>query len=104
LQPVRLFFAPQIQDNARSDCETDTMATPVTRDQFVVAPEGITHVPTGASFTPHPGSPLSGNLGLGHLGNRLPNGDDHRPDDVRAMMQRLWAEYVAANPSAFHRS
>jgi hypothetical protein len=54
------------------------MATPVTRNQFVVAPERITHVPTGAAFTPYPGSPLSGNLHLGQLGNRLPNGDDHR--------------------------
>jgi hypothetical protein len=69
---------------------------PATRDQFVVAPEGITHVPTGASFTSHPGSPLSGNLRLAQLGNRLPNGDDHRPGEVRAMMQRLWAEYVEA--------
>jgi hypothetical protein len=94
----------RIQDNARSDCETVTMATPVTRDQFVVAPEGITHGPTGAAFSPHPGSPLSGNLHLGQLGNRLPNGDDHRPDEVRAMMQQLWAEYVEANPTAFDRS
>jgi hypothetical protein len=93
----------RIQDNARSDCETFTMATPVTLDQFVVAPEGITHGPTGAAFSPHPGSPLSGNLHLGQLGNRLPNGDDHRPDEVRAMMQRLWAEYVEANPTAFDR-
>lgn len=80
------------------------MATPVTRDQFVVAPEGITHVPTGASFTLHPGSPLSGNLRLGQLGNRLTNGDDHRPDEVRAMMQRLWAEYVESNPTALDPS
>jgi hypothetical protein len=80
------------------------MATPVTRDQFVVTREGITHVPTGATFTPHPGSPLSGNLYLGQLGNRLPNGDDHRPDEVQAMMPRLWAEHVEANPTAFDPS
>jgi hypothetical protein len=80
------------------------MATPVTRDQFVLNPDGITHVPTGAAFTPHPGSPLSGNLHLGQIGNRLKNGDDHRPDEVKAMMQRLWAEYVAEHPAAFDHS
>jgi hypothetical protein len=102
--PARLFIAYQIEDNGRSDCKSILMATPVTRDQFVVTAEGITHVPTGAAFTPHPGSPLSGNLHVGHLGNRLKNGDDHRPDEVKAMMQRLWAEYVEANPTAFDRS
>ena len=99
-----LCFALRIRDNARSDCESITMATPVTREQFVVVPEGITHVPTGAAFSSYPGSPLSGNLHLGQLGNRLPNGDDHRPDEVKAMMQLLWAEYVEANPTTFDRS
>jgi hypothetical protein len=80
------------------------MPTQVTEDQFVLTPEGITHVPTGAAFTPHPGSPLSGNLRFGRLGDRLPNGDDHRPDEVKAMMQRLWTQYIEANSAAFDRS
>jgi hypothetical protein len=77
------------------------MATPVTRDQFVVTAEGITHVPTGATFTPHPGSPISGNMYLGQLGNKLKSGEDHRPDEVKELMQKMWAEYAAKNPGAF---
>jgi hypothetical protein len=77
------------------------MPTPVTREQFVVTAQGVTHTPTGATFTPHPGSPSSGNMYLGQLGNKLKSGEDHRPDQVQAMMRRLWAEYVADNPYAF---
>jgi hypothetical protein len=56
---------------------------PVTREQFVITAEGITHVPTGATFTPHPGNPHSGNMYKGQLGNKLRNGEDHRPHEVR---------------------
>lgn len=80
------------------------MATPVTRDQFALNPESITHVPTGATFTPYPGNPHSGNMRLGQLGNKLENGDDYRPDRVQEMMQQLWAEYVAQNPIMFDHS
>jgi hypothetical protein len=75
--------------------------TLVRRDHFSITPQGITHKPTGATFIPHSGSPLSGKLLMGQLGNRLPNGDDYRPDDVKRMIQQLWAEYVAANAEAF---
>lgn len=54
-----------------------------------------------AALTPHPGSPHSGTMRLGQLGNVLPNGEDYRPHEVETMMQRLWAEYVAANPKLF---
>jgi hypothetical protein len=77
------------------------MPTPVTREQFVVTAHGVTHTPTGATFTPHPGSPNSGTFNQGQLGNVLKNGDDHRPQEVQRMMQRLWEEYVADNPYAF---
>ena len=77
------------------------MPTPVTRDQFVVTSEGVAHTPTGATFTPHPGSPSSGTWYQGQLGNVLKNGDNHRPHEVHRMMQRLWEEYVADNPYAF---
>jgi hypothetical protein len=77
------------------------MPTPVTREQFVVTAAGVTHTPTGATFTPHPGSPNSGTWHQGQLGNVLQNGDDHRPHEVHRMMQRLWEEYVADNPYAF---
>jgi hypothetical protein len=77
------------------------MPTPVTREQFVVTAEGVTHTPTGATFTPHPGSANSGTLYQGQSGNVLKNGGDHRPQEVHRMMQRLWEEYVADNPYAF---
>lgn len=80
------------------------MSTPVRQDQFKISPDGITHTPTGAGFTPNPGNPHSGNMRLGQLGNVLANGDDHRPDQVNAMMQQLWAEYVDENPGLFRTS
>jgi hypothetical protein len=77
------------------------MAAPVKREQFVVTAEGITHVPTGATFTPHPGRPDSDSLYHEQLGNVLKNGEDHRPEEVRTMMQQMWQEYVAENPDLF---
>jgi hypothetical protein len=73
-------------------------STPVRSDQFEISPEGITHTPTGASFTPYPGEPRSGHMNEGQLGNVLPNGEDYRPDQVHEMMRQLWAEYVVENP------
>jgi hypothetical protein len=73
----------------------------VRRDQFTISPQGIIHKPTDAAFTPHPGDPHSGTTRLGTLGNKHPNGNDYRPDDVQRMMRELWAEYVAANPEMF---
>jgi hypothetical protein len=66
----------------------------VLREQFEITDQGITHEPTGYSFTPYPGQPFSGNLNKGQLGNVLPSGEDYRPDDVEQMARRLWAEYV----------
>jgi hypothetical protein len=55
------------------------MTAPVQRDQFKIWSKGITHEPTGATYTPHPGAPHSGIMNLNQLGNLLPNGDDYRP-------------------------
>jgi len=77
------------------------MSTPVRRDQFEISPKGITHKPTGATYTPHPGAPHSGTMNLSQLGNVLPNGEDYRPDEVTAMMELLWAGYVDENPRLF---
>ena len=77
------------------------MSTPVRRDQFEISPKGITHTPTGAKYSPHPGAPLSGNMNPSQLGNVLPNGEDYRPHEVEAMMELLWVEYVNANPRLF---
>lgn len=71
------------------------MSTRVTPDQFEITDKGITHKPTGCTFTPHPGQPLSGNMRLGQLGNKLPSGEDYRPHEVKAMMNELWAEHCA---------
>ena len=59
------------------------------------------HKPTRATFSPYPGEPGWGRLDPGQLGNVLPNGDDYEPNEVDAMMQQLWIEYVAANPDLF---
>ena len=71
------------------------MSDRVTKDQFEINDQGIKHVPTGAHFVAYPGSPLSGNIHLSNLGNRLKDGRDFRPDEVRAMMNELWAAHVA---------
>ena len=76
-------------------------STPVHRDQFEISPKGITHTPTGLTYTPHPGAPHSGITNLDHLGNVLSNGEDYRANEVQAMMELLWADYVAANPRLF---
>ena len=73
------------------------MSATVTRDQFVVNEEGITHVPTGATFIPHIGSLNSGSMYLGQLGKVLKNGDDHAPVEVEAMMRQIWLQYIAEN-------
>jgi hypothetical protein len=67
-------------------------STLVRRDQFEISPRGITHTPTGAKYTPHPGARHSGTMNLSQLGNVLPNGEDDRPYEVQAMMELLWAE------------
>jgi hypothetical protein len=77
------------------------MSAPVRRDQFEISPKGITHKPTGANFIPDPGEPGWGYLDPGKLGNALPNGDDYEPQEVDAMMQQLWVEYVGNNPGLF---
>jgi hypothetical protein len=77
------------------------MSTPVQRVQFKISPKGITHIPTGATYTPHPGAPYSGTMNLSQLGNVLPKADDYRPHEVQEMMRQLWEEYVIANTRLF---
>jgi len=66
----------------------------VTRDQFEVNDEGITHEPTGYNFKPYPRSPTDGAVNKGQLGSKPPNGEYYRPDDVEEMAKRLWQEYL----------
>ena len=69
--------------------ERKMSSTPVQRDQFEVSPKGITHKPTGATYTPHRGAPYSGNMNLKQLGGVLPNGEDYRPHEVQMLMEQL---------------
>jgi hypothetical protein len=78
-------------------------STLVRRDQFNISPQGIIHKPTDAAFTPYFGDLHSGTMRFGTLGNKHPNGNSYRPDDVQRMMRELWAEYVAANSEMFKR-
>jgi len=73
----------------------------VQRDQFGVSPYGIVHQPTDAAFTPYPTDPYSGIMRLGHLGESQPNRGGFKPDDVCRMMNELYVEYVANNPTLF---
>jgi hypothetical protein len=68
-------------------------STPVLPEQFEITNEGITHKPTGCTFTPYAGQPMSGNMRMGQLGNKLPSGEDYHPEDVRATMQQLWEKH-----------
>jgi len=77
------------------------VSTPVSKDQFEIDSRGITHTPTGASYSAHPGSPFSGTMSFANLGNKLRSGEDYRPQEVQQMMEQLWAEYVEANPGEF---
>lgn len=76
----------------------------VRRDQFNITPQGIVHKPTEAAFTPYPGAPNSGITRLGQLGNKHPNGNSFRPEDVQRMMWELRVEYVTGNPQLFKTS
>ncbi len=67
----------------------------VTRDQFEVTEGGVTHEPTGCSFTPCPRSPTDGTVNRGQLGSKPANGERYHPDDVEEMARRLWLEYLA---------
>lgn len=69
----------------------------VRRDQFNITPQGITHKPTDASFSPYIGDPRNGSTRLGQLENAAPAGDSYDPDQVKLMMKQLWAEYVESN-------
>ena len=75
----------------------------VTRDQFNITPQGVSHKPTDASFVPRCGNPSSGYLRLGRLECEVPSGDNYDPEVVKKMMMQLWAEYLAANSNLFHK-
>jgi hypothetical protein len=61
-------------------------------DEFEVSPDGVTHLPTEARFTPNPGMPTTGFWRDGKLGT--PAGQGYVPDEVKDAMRRLWAEHL----------
>jgi hypothetical protein len=75
----------------------------VTRDQFNITPQGVTHKPTDASFVPRCGNPRSGYLRLGRLECEVSGGDNYDPEVVKKMMMQLWAEYLSANSDLFYK-
>jgi len=70
--------------------------TRVTREQFEVSGNKVIHTPTGAWFTAYSGRPEIANQNLGRAGDRLENGDDYRPEDVRAMAAQLLRARIKA--------
>jgi hypothetical protein len=55
----------------------------VTRDQFEITDDGITHAPTGYSHK------RNGDEDMGELGKRLQSGEYYRPDEVKEWAIRL---------------
>lgn len=85
-------------------CMADDMASIlVTRDQFNVTPQGVTHKPTDASFVPHCGDPCSGSMRLGRLECEVATGDYYDREVVESMMRQLWAEYLTTNSDLFFK-
>jgi len=68
--------------------------TKVTREQFEILTDAVVHTPTGARFSAYPGRPEISQENLGRAGDRLENGDDYRPEDVRAMAKQLLRERI----------
>lgn len=71
------------------------MSIRVTPDQFVISPEGIRHMPTGARLMVDPAAPSGVTLDMGLVGAEIDHSEEHRPGEIEAMLRQLWAEYVA---------
>ena len=66
--------------------------TQVTREQFQIFDDHVVHTPTGARFNAYPRQPEIASESLGQAGDRLENGDDYRPGDIRAVAAELLRE------------
>jgi hypothetical protein len=92
---IRTFIA---ENETRLKAKERRGSRPVSREQFEISVRGVTHKPTGATYTSHPGNPLSGTMNKSQLGNvSKRSGDSYSPFEVEAMMEQLWVEYVKAN-------
>jgi hypothetical protein len=68
----------------------------VTRDQFEITENTITHKPTGTSFTRRPKSWFSGTLRQVRQDRNLPTAEEYSPEEVKRMI-RLLAEEQSLN-------
>ena len=66
--------------------------TEVTREQFQILKDHVVHTPTGARFNAYPGRAEIATENLGRAGDRLENGDDYSPDEVRTTAAQLLRE------------
>jgi hypothetical protein len=66
--------------------------TKVTREQFRIFDDHVVHTPTAARFNAYTRRPEIASENLGRAGDRLENGDDYRPEDVRAVAAQLLRE------------
>ena len=66
--------------------------TQVTREQFQIFDDHVVHTPTGARFNAYPRSPEIASESLGQAGDRLENGEDYRPGDIRVVAAELLRE------------
>jgi hypothetical protein len=62
------------------------------RGEFEVKGDEVTHTPTGATWTAHPGRPESHSCRQAMLGSVLRNGDDYHPHEVQEWAERLLRE------------
>jgi hypothetical protein len=68
----------------------------VTRDQFEITENTITHKPTGTSFTRRPKNWFSGTLKQARQDRNLPTVEEYSPEEVKRMI-RLLAEEQSLN-------
>jgi hypothetical protein len=60
----------------------------VTREQFEITDDGITHTPTGYSRK------RNGDEDIGQTDKTLPSGEHYRLDEMRVWAERLWIERI----------
>jgi hypothetical protein len=60
------------------------------KDEFEVSEDGVTHIPTGATFRHIPGKAGEGTMHLGMLVDH----PEYKAADIQRKMRKRWAQYV----------
>jgi hypothetical protein len=68
------------------------MTTSMTRDQFEITENTITHKPSGTSFARRPKDWLSGTLKQPRHGKKPPSGGEYDLQEVKRMIRQLAEE------------